>query len=28
LAQDEILGLKPRSTCELRPDSKQQLSQK
>jgi hypothetical protein len=28
LAQDEILGLKPRPSREPRPDSKQQLGQK
>ena len=28
LAQEKILGLKPRSPCELRPDSKQLLAQK
>ena len=28
LAQEEILGLKPRSSREPRPDSKQQLGQK
>jgi hypothetical protein len=28
LAQDEILGLKPRSPREPRPDSEQQLGQK